>query len=116
MTLRGLFMEVGADINIVIDRFAGNEKLLERFIRKFPEDNNFEELKKAVKDDDDPLIERAAHTLKGVSANLGFSALSEKCANIVQAVRQEKRDTIPAFFEELSIEYEKIVDCIKQLQ
>ena len=115
MTIRELFIEVGVDINVVIDRFAGNEMLLERFIRKFPDDKNFEELKKAVEKCDDPVIERTAHTLKGVSANLGFSELSKKCANIVQAVRQNKQETIPSFFRELSAEYEKIVDCIKQL-
>lgn len=116
MTLRELFIEIGADIDIVINRFAGNEKLLERFIKKFPEDKNFEELKKAVQDDDYQVMERTAHTLKGVSANLGFSEIGDICADIVQAVRQEKQDTISLLFEELKVKYETIVNCIIQLQ
>ena len=40
----------GIDVNEALGRFMGNEGLLERFLKKFAEDENYEKLKEAVKD------------------------------------------------------------------
>lgn len=115
MTVTDLFKEVGTDIAVVMSRFGGNESLLSRFIKKFPDDPSFAELKEAIKNYDYEVIERSAHTLKGVAANLGFSRLSGKSANIVYAVRQQEYDSIEKLFGTLQNEYETIISYIKKI-
>lgn len=115
MTIRDLFEEIGTDIGVVISRFGENEQLLNRFIIKFPQDPSFIELKAAIDRMDYENIERGAHTLKGVTANLGFSRLSETCANLVHAIRHQKYDSIHTIFQSLQEEYEGIIDNINKL-
>lgn len=115
MTMKDLYIEVGTDIAVVISRFGGNEPLLNRFIKKFPQDPSFLELKEALEKKDYEDMERSAHTLKGVASNLGFTGLSGKCANIVSAVRQREYDSIGMIFKPLQDEYEIIIKNIKKL-
>lgn len=115
MTIKDLFTEVGTDIAVVMSRFGGNEPLLNRFIKKFPEDPSFAELKESIGTVNYEAIERSAHTLKGVAANLGFSRLSGKSANIVYAVRQQEYDSLEKLFKTLQDEYETIISYIRQI-
>ena len=60
-------------------------------------------------------IERQAHALKGVAANLGFDQLSQHANQIVQLVRQRPegyRDMIKQEWEQLKAVYQKVLDAI----
>lgn len=77
----------GVDAKKTLKRFSDNEVLWKRFLKKFPEDQTFEKLAKAMQSGDLGAVESEAHTLKGASANLGFDRLSEYCAELVGCVR-----------------------------
>ena len=115
MDIKDLYTELMEDTERVRARFGGNASLLERFVKKFVDDTTYDNLMKSVKDKDYPEVERGAHTLKGVAANLGFDRLSDKAAAVVRAVREGKTDTIPDLSEAMSEEYKKVVDCITGL-
>lgn len=115
MNIKDVYTELGEDTERVLARFGGNVSLLERFVRKFVEDPTYGNLMMSLKDKDYPEIERGAHTLKGVAANLGFDKLSEKAAAVVRAVREEKTDTIPELSETMSAEYKNVMECIAGL-
>ena len=61
------------------------------------------------------MIEREAHTLKGVAANLGLDSLRYASDGLVQAVRRKEYDEIPALFEIIKTAHEKMVEVLSQL-
>lgn len=72
MNLKDALELAGVDYEMTLNRFSNNAMLLERFVKKFPGDKTFQELDAAVGDKRFGDVERAAHTLKGIAANLGF--------------------------------------------
>lgn len=115
MTIKDLFIQIGTDNSVVMSRFGENELLLSRFIKKFPQDLSFYELKMAIESKDYNSIEQSAHTLKGLAANLGFSGLSSISADVVYAARENKDYLVEELFETLKKEYETIIEAIGQL-
>lgn len=53
----------------------GNEALLERFLKKFPQDENYQKLCAAMEASDWEAALTAAHTLKGICGNLSIAPL-----------------------------------------
>jgi HPt (histidine-containing phosphotransfer) domain-containing protein len=87
MTFNEAITEIGVNTEETLRRFSGNAGLMEKFIRKFPQDNTLQSLEAAIAAKDYQAIEETAHTLKGVSGNLGFTKLYELSAALVTAVR-----------------------------
>lgn len=107
--------ELGIHYTEVLARFAGNEVLMERFMKKFPQDQTFQQLCDAIEKKDMDEIGVAAHTLKGVSANLGFQKLFQKCSDLVAVVRNGETDKVPGLFEDVKQEYYHIVKGLEEL-
>lgn len=105
----------GVDTETTLHRFAGNESLLKRFVQKFPQDPTYQSLSEAIKGGDPSLVERSAHTLKGIAANLGYQTLSDRCADLVAAVRQGEYGSNVGLFQNITEEYDKIVNAIGQI-
>ncbi len=118
MTLSEAGKELGINLDVALERFAGNEGLYIKFLNKMRSDPTFAMLENAVADRDLSAVERAAHTLKGVSANLGLDELSVKCADIVQAVRTEGNDAfghMDALMETCRQTYSKMISILEEL-
>ena len=59
---------------------------------------------------------RAAHTLKGVCLNLGFTALGEVSSVLTEALRPNKDTTgCEAMLANVTKEYERLVQVLRQL-
>lgn len=56
----------------------GNQKLVEKFVRKFLEDPTYKQIKESVEKMDYDEILRATHTMKGIASNLEFTQLQQK--------------------------------------
>lgn len=65
--------EAGIDVGEALERMLGSEALLERLLGKFPADPNFAALGEALAEGDAQRAVAAAHTLKGVCANLSMT-------------------------------------------
>ncbi len=115
MTLRELAGILPLDYDGAVARFGGNEALYGRFLNKFLQDGTYDALKQAVAAQDYDQVERQAHTLKGVTANLGLQRLSEHSDHLVQAVRQEARDQIMPLFSKLQEQYQITIRALTQL-
>ncbi|MDR2193134.1 MAG: Hpt domain-containing protein [Treponema sp.] len=63
-----------------LKRMMNNKKLYIKLLTKFRNEINLSELLRAVEAKDCNKAEEAAHTIKGVSGNLSFTALYEKSA------------------------------------
>lgn len=93
MTIEQCYEALGGNYADVLGRLP-SPQLVSRFVGKFPADPSFAELCAKMADGNRPEAFRAAHTLKGVCANLGFTRLMCSVSALTEALRPET-DTIP---------------------
>lgn len=62
------YYEKGFDIVSARERFFGKREMCERYVIRFLEDPNYEEMIKAIREKDTEQAFHYAHTLKGVCA------------------------------------------------
>lgn len=117
MDIIELYNKIDGDAETTLHRFGGNNALLERFVKKFPDDRSFSEILSAAETNDFDAMERGAHTLKGTSANLGFQGLSDRCANLVTALREGKKESteLVPLIENIRGNYDQIIELISTL-
>lgn len=113
MEKKDLLKAAGLDYEGALSRFMGNEKLLERFLKKFLDDPNFLNLEGAISQGNAELAYQAAHTLKGVAGNLSLSELYAQAAKISDTLRNGDLEGAKAMLPELRAAYQKITDALK---
>ena len=72
MNINECYQAMGADYEEVFGRLR-NERLITKFVLKFPGDPSFSQLQSTLEEKNVEEAFRAAHTLKGVAQNLGFT-------------------------------------------
>ena len=102
----------GIDVDEALGRFMGNEGLLERFLKKFADDENYEKLKAAVKDDDAEAMLTASHTLKGVCGNLSMTELFTLFDRQVKELRAGNTEGAKALMNEIDDVYTKVMSAV----
>lgn len=105
----------GTDVPVTLDRFINNEALYKKFLVKFLQDTTFDNLQKAVEEGNLSSAFSYAHTLKGVSANLGLEFLCHKLTIITDHLRNMQTDHIAAEMEEISEQYQRACELIRNL-
>ena len=113
MTLKECYDALGGNYEDTVRRLY-NEKLVEKFLFKFEEDPSFENLKKALEEEDLEAAFRAAHTLKGVAQNTGFDNLAESSSVLTEALRSRKVMPDAEQVEEVCKDYNKIRETITE--
>ena len=93
MTIQECYQKLGGDYAQVEKRLPGIH-LIRRFIAKFLDDGSYPELCRAMEQGQTEESFRAAHTLKGVSANLGFDRLTASSGELTELLRG-RTDGIP---------------------
>lgn len=107
-------ISAGIDVDSALERFMENEALLERFLKKFLNDENYSKLLKALEQDDMEMALTAAHTLKGVCGNLSMDSLFRLLTQQVQAFREGDKDTARKLMPEITKEYNSITEAIRK--
>ena len=97
----------GIDVDGALERFMGNDALLERFLKKFLADGNYAALSAAVAAGDP-----ASHTLKGVCGNLSMPELFGLLTSQVEALRAGDWDKAAGLMPEIDRAYESVVRAI----
>lgn len=105
--------QVGIDIDGVLERFMGNEALMERFLKRFEKDRCYYDLLDAVQTKDVEKAITASHTLKGVSANLSMTELYALTNKQVELLRDEKVSEAFDMMSRIQGVYEKLVTAIR---
>lgn len=115
MTIQECYQKLGGDF-LQVQKRLPSANLVKRFITKFLDDRSFSDLCQAMQDGQREEAFRAAHTLKGVSANLGFDRLSESAGRLTELLRPET-DTISEgcalLLEEVERDYALTVSAIQ---
>lgn len=116
MEFLGVLEKMGIDPEETIRRFCQNEELLKKYLIKFSGEETFAKLDKSVASKDFEGILEHAHTLKGLSANLGMKNLNQYSSQLVDNMRAERHDDCDEIFEKAKAEYERLVEQIKYLE
>lgn len=105
---REIFETYGGDYEGTLGRFMGNEKMYMKFLGMFFKDENLHKLGYALSQGDMTAAFEAAHTLKGVTANMGLAPLVEAVCAIVEPLRKgEPREDYEAMYEVICEEFRK---------
>ena len=86
MTLSELYIVLGGDVHATLARIP-SETMIQKFAKMYTQDTSFAELRQAVGACDWDGAFRAAHTLKGVALNLGFSYLADAASALTEHLR-----------------------------
>jgi len=84
----------GVDYDGALHRFLNNEAMYERFLLKFPEDVNYENIVRLEAEGKFGEIFSFAHTLKGTAGNLGLTPISTVASAITELCRGKSGDEI----------------------
>lgn len=115
MTIEECYERMGGDYDQVLKRLP-SAGLVKKFITKFLDDGSFAELNSAMEQGDRELAFRAAHTLKGVSANLGLERLRRSASELTEMLRPESQTVAPeaaVLLEQVRWDYQLTVDSIR---
>ena len=115
MTIQECYQQLGGDFAQVQKRLP-SEKLISRFIVKFPDDSSFSSLCIAMEAGNRDKAFRAAHTLKGVSGSLSLDRLFSSASRLTELLRPEAEEMpagAHALFEEVQQDYRLAVQVIR---
>ena len=91
------------EVNEALNRIGGNEGLYKKLLARFIEGNYMDALCTAVESGDMEESARAAHTLKGVSANLSLVRIQALSLELEHAIKDGTDHT--AKLDELRLAY-----------
>lgn len=114
--------ESGADVETTIKRFMGKEELYVKFILKFLDDSNLDLLLENYGKKDFGAVFNNAHSIKGVTSNLGLNPVYKVSAEICDLLRGKQpeevdEETLSVLKDQLAVEYgrfRKIIGDYKQ--
>ena len=86
MTLKECYAALNGDYEEAMGRLR-SERLVQKFVLKFLDDGSFDLLCRSMESGDQPEAFRAAHTIKGVCANMAFSALLKSSSQLTELLR-----------------------------
>lgn len=100
--------EAGVDTEGALRRFGGNSALYERFLTRFLSDETFRQVTEAFENKEEDAALTSAHTLKGVTANLGLTKLYSISSEMVNLIRAGEFDQASARYPDLKAAYDEI--------
>jgi HPt (histidine-containing phosphotransfer) domain-containing protein len=115
MEISAFYREIGVDVKDVVARMGLTEKHLKKYLRKFMDNKEYNKLTLAVEEKDWYNVEWAAHTLKGVCANLGLNNLLSDFQEIVNRVRSDDTECIPDLYHKSAEDYNRVISLLKEV-
>ena len=86
MTIQECYKKMDADYEDVLKRLY-SEGMIRKFARMFLDDDSYPKLERSLKEENVEEAFRAAHTLKGVCQNLGFTNLYQPTYELTEVLR-----------------------------
>lgn len=115
MTIKECYSRLRGDYTEAKTRLM-NDKLIERFILKFPDDPSMATLQEMIQVGDIAASFRAVHTLKGVAANLAFTQLFHDASNLTEQLRPLQSPADPELFSNLQSTYDMVISVLKEYE
>ena len=115
MTVKECYEQMGADYEGVLGRLR-SEVLIKKFAKKFLDDGSFRSLKDNLAQKNGEEAFRAAHTLKGVCQNLGFTNLYQPAYELTEVLRAGTLEGSKEWFDRVTEQYNITIDAIRAVQ
>ena len=96
--------------------FSENERLYEKYLFRFLEEPTFPELFKAIEEDRREDARRAAHSLKGITATLGFTSLNTPVKAQEFEFKNGRWEEGNQYTDELKKEYARIISVLRAVK
>ena len=96
--------------------FSENERLYEKYLFRFLEEPTFTELFKAIEEDRREDARRAAHSLKGITATLGFTSLNTPVKAQEFEFKNGRWEEGNQYTDELKKEYARIISVLRAVK
>lgn len=115
MTIQEFYQSLGGNFAEVQQRLP-SDRLIKRFITKFLDDGSYAELSQAMASGQREQAFRAAHTLKGVCANLSFTRLLTSVSALTDLLRQESdaiSESAAAALTDVTRDYSQTISAIR---
>ena len=104
----------GVGTGEALERFLGNEDMLEKFLVKFLNDPNMELLKNSLEAQDVKEAFKACHALKGVAGNLSLNAFLQEVRDLTEILRADSLEGAQALYDEIRPKYETLIAILKK--
>lgn len=114
MTVKEFYREIDGDYEDVMTRLP-TDAFVMRFVKRFPSDGSYSELLDAVNKDDICASFEAAHKLKGIAANLAFSALYEASIALTEQLRPCTKKADSQLLQRVCDAYDVVARAILRL-
>lgn len=115
MTLKECYEKLDGDYKDVLGRL-GSERMVQKFMLKFLDDGSFGNLCCALDTGNCEEAFRAAHTIKGICQNLGFTKLWQSSSAITETLRSGDTQGAEAMLDNVREDYERTVNAIRMFQ
>lgn len=106
-----LYQMAGGDYAGVIGRLRTNERVA-KFVTMFADDTSYDNLVTNMAEQNWEEAFRAAHTLKGISRDMGFIDLSEYASDITEALRADEHERAQELLPSVQEEYQHVAEAI----
>ena len=100
------------DVDGALNRLSGDVEIYIMILTAFPQDGTMAELERSIKNEAWDEAFTAAHALKGLAGNLGFTMLFHSLGQLVIYIRTGKIKELEASFKTVKGYYDDIVRII----
>ena len=115
MTLQECYAAMGGDYEDVCARLH-SDRMVQRFVLKFLDDRSYDLLCGAMSEKNYEEAFRAAHTIKGICQNLGFTRLLKSSSDLSEALRHGWTPEADVLIDKMKSDYRNTVDAIQKFQ
>ena len=115
MTLKECYAAMGGDYDETISRLR-SERLVQKFVLKFLNDPSYDLLCSAMESGSYEEAFRAAHTIKGVCQNLGFTVLGKSSSGLSEALRGGYTPEADTLILQVKEDYQVTAQAIRAFQ
>ncbi len=115
MTIQECYEAMGENYAEVKERLM-SDAMIKKFVIKFLQDKSFDNLCDGISSGDGEKAFMGAHTLKGLSQNLGFMKLYKVTSDITEQLRGRSTAGCDKMLELVQLEYCNLANVIKKMQ
>lgn len=116
MTVEQFYTQINENFEVILSRFFSAERV-KKYVRMFAQDESYKNLLITLENKDYETAFRMVHTLKGVSANLGFDRLYSLSSVLTELLRNKQYDAdLETPLNNIKEEYERIIKEIPNIE
>lgn len=113
MTVKECYEKMEGSYEDILSRLP-DDTLIEKFLLKFSDDDTMGKLREAVSKGDIKESFSAAHTLKGISANLGFVKLTKAVSALTEQLRPLMNQADSELYKATEEAYELVISVLNE--